>query len=409
MWDPRNASKDVGHLSVQSRCYICSRSASDTFDWRSFAHGNVENNQPPYHWPLCTRHKCTHLGCKQPRELPDRKDRWTCSKHSGSLGSQLAVASQPAVISQPAVTPQPVVASQPQPRKPREGCTLCYNGDYVHDTLNPAEKNLSLCTRHRCTVPGCEAPRANRHLPGNGRQSTYMFAKQHALNEDWWCTTHIQSAALPDDGRAKLGTVEVNATPKAVLKAEPRPSAEGDSWYDAVSEQETVPAKRHSRIRSFFKFVVPSKGRGRESIPNEKKTPTQQNSEPPSFGTAPTAPGNLSNTTKPPTSVVLSKAATPADEAPPQDMKEIKDTTETDNSNSKTNPKSVLVQDKSSTSPESVIQAEVERVGWHQCHAPACQARVISEAVWVCHKHLEQGYYDQDDPPGFMENPGLGK
>lgn len=44
-------------------------------------------------------------------------------------------------------------------------------------------------------------------------------------------------------------------------------------------------------------------------------------------------------------------------------------------------------------------------VNWHQCHAPACQDKVISEEVWVCQKHLEQGFYEPDDPPGFIDAP----
>ncbi|KAF7560369.1 hypothetical protein G7046_g3785 [Stylonectria norvegica] len=46
-----------------------------------------------------------------------------------------------------------------------------------------------------------------------------------------------------------------------------------------------------------------------------------------------------------------------------------------------------------------------EHVSWHQCHAPACQDRVLSEEVWVCQKHLDGGYYDKDDPPGFVDCP----
>lgn len=43
--------------------------------------------------------------------------------------------------------------------------------------------------------------------------------------------------------------------------------------------------------------------------------------------------------------------------------------------------------------------------GWHQCHVPACQERVLSEEVWVCQKHLDQGFFDIDDPPGYVDCP----
>lgn len=62
----------------------------------------------------------------------------------------------------------------------------------------------------------------------------------------------------------------------------------------------------------------------------------------------------------------------------------------------------------SGTNPPAVEEAWTRKpvfVNWHQCHAPACQDKVISEEVWVCQKHFEQGFYEYDDPPGFIDAP----
>lgn len=56
-------------------------------------------------------------------------------------------------------------------------------------------------------------------------------------------------------------------------------------------------------------------------------------------------------------------------------------------------------------SSERVLQYERRVIGWHQCHAPGCRDRCLKEDVWVCRKHLEQGWYDANDPPGFANNP----
>ncbi|CAM1511045.1 Fc.00g085580.m01.CDS01 [Cosmosporella sp. VM-42] len=213
-----------------------------------------------------------------------------------------------------------------------------------------------------------------------------MGAKQRALSEDWLCSAHILLEALPDDGRANL-SIGAKASP-----SETPSKAEVSRWDSGSFEEDPAPTKRHSRIRSMFKFVA-------------KKKSDQHKCDLSMLEPVATTEEQVLHTNKSSTAAGVSKAAIPADQVPPHSPKE---TPGINTSKYKNDVESILTQIKHPLVPKFVIEDDMKRVGWHQCHAPACQARVISEDVWVCEKHLVQGHFDKDDPPGFMDRPGLG-
>lgn len=299
---------------------------------------------------ICSRHCCVYPDCVRSRIDPLKSDCWTCEYHVGSVN--VAMPSQPG--------PEPT----PQPNR-REGiCDLC-----VSPNMDTLTQYNYLCSEHRCLSPNCRGPSDSMH-------------PKHDSSPD--------GGGKPDAPQAeKIPEVEI-----------------------------THPVKhRHSRFRSMFNWRSFGAGRrangGDDSVKDIEKRShdarVTEKSSTPIIDDAEKIPPPASNTPQgtksstsvaPPDSEPLSQGAPPSllvESLRSQEAKYLK-----------------FMRDLDPNDPwhkwlielRGSLERERDRVGWHQCHAPACQDRCISEDVWVCQKHLDEGHLDRDDPPGFMDCPG---
>lgn len=294
-------------------------------------------------------------------------------------------------------------ASQPT-RGPQ--CTAC---SYTHS-----------CSRHSCVYPGCERSRVDPLRPNC-----------------WTCEYHVglcDAFGVPSQPGPVLAPQPNLRDADAVVHPKHDSSADGGGKPDApepektpevekTSEAErTHPAKhRHSRFRSMLNWKSfgssrktnqnddnmkdPEKSIHDPSVTLETSTPAINDAEkkPPPASTTP----QETQETKSSTSVAPSDSEPLSQGAPPSLLVETLRLQEAEYLKLK------LMMDLDPSDPWAkwlterriIIEQERDQVGWHQCHAPACQDRVISETIWVCQKHLDAGLLDRDDPPGFLDCP----
>lgn len=324
----------------------------------------------------CSRHRCNHQGCYKPRAGNAAIFNLHRFKPfaSGRQISNLACAEHSPH------TPTPS-ATQSHFRR----CEAC--GASIKDINLPAfPSGVCYCAPHRCTHPGCPKPRVE------------IFGEL-----TWFCEEgHLSTPLLPSQPGTRTATPPLVSpiSPKPPKPTTPDPppceacvnvkaktgfdskcsrhrctwpgcsSPRADSWHcsshlgwedirfppKATPVAPTPPTKqRHSRVRSLLNWKPLLRNR-KDSRSDPDTLP-----EPP--------PPTETETKEPPI------------KQPPR--------------------YSTIIQEECTT----LLEKEQHDAGWHQCHATACQDRVLSEEVWVCQKHLDQGFYDPDDPPGFMDSP----
>ncbi|KAK7431353.1 hypothetical protein QQZ08_002124 [Neonectria magnoliae] len=354
----------------QRACQICTGVFTDLDNI-------IPSDGPAY----CSRHRCNRPGCLKAREknpdIPHAKwlwwtasdvktYNWTCHEHRTSNAT----------------------ASNAVPFTSRH-CGTC--GSAFVDTESPESiHGLSHCSRHRCTWPGCV-----RHREVDGR------------GVGWVCINHKILNELPSQPQAfqKIPPRETKQPPPTTQDPlnDKRPcqacfSCKIDNGtYTACSRHRCIQpgcteprvdlwvCEAHRQSKPIGKSIgIPTKGNAALDTPpppTKKRHSRVQSLFNWKFRLQNRKDDHAAIVLETPPVLTETKMKEPSTEKPRRTL-------------------SVSTQE-----PPTPLGTEQPEVGWHQCHAPACQNHVLSEEVWVCQKHLDQGHYDTDDPPGFVDCP----
>ncbi|KAH6889165.1 hypothetical protein B0T10DRAFT_48042 [Thelonectria olida] len=326
----------------------------------------------------CIRHRCCLEGCTKPRN--DATSWWWCVDHNSNSGAGTIIFNSKAAPSKPRIEPQSVY------------CLDCPRTFACTEPIT-FQNGRGYCQRHRCTRPACAKGRSAGiswtcvdHLPERNLSASKPLAQNTATQEAipkstdapaaqqkacQACLSNRQGKSKADEG---WFCIRHRCVSHGCNSPRIENSAEGEPWYCSAHQPpkpvdqtldeppviETPKKQRHSRMRSVLNWkTLLSSRKTINTPPPTSKEPSDDKKPQPPLQTETKAPVTQSTETP----VVLT------DEVPPP------------------------------------LENKTPGLGWHQCHAPACQERVLSEEVWVCQKHLDQGLFDRDDPPGYLDCP----
>ncbi|KPM40341.1 hypothetical protein AK830_g6239 [Neonectria ditissima] len=345
---------------------------------------DLDNTISPDSPAYCSRHRCKHPGCLNARgknlSLPHAKWlRWT----TGDVKTYNGTCHEHRMSDATASKPTP-------PTFMRCGTCQCM---YTDTGSTEALHGISYCSRHRCTEPGCvrrrevdscgvgwvcinhkvlsespsqpvlykraplrekaQLPPTTKDLP-NEKRNCQACASRRIDNGIYnACSRHRCIQPGCTEPRVDLWVCKDHQEPKSIEEALGFPS-KGTAVPATTPPPPPPMKKRHSRVQSLLNWRSRLQSRKDDNAVVVLETP--------------------------PVSTGTETKQLPIEEP--------------------TNTQSIPTQ-------EPLLPRGIEHpeVGWHQCHAPGCQDRVLSEDVWVCQKHLDQGHYDPDDPPGFVDCP----
>ncbi|KAI5457154.1 hypothetical protein BGZ63DRAFT_84027 [Mariannaea sp. PMI_226] len=349
---------------------------------------------PSHGYNYCIRHRCCVDGCAKPRG-GGNATWWSCIDHASTSSEKTASNSSP---------------GQPQPRPERVQCYYC-SATFICNEPIDFRFGRGYCIRHRCTYSGCPKSRDQISLDG-----FTWTCKDHSPSTTKLPSKPPDSSPKPEDTPSKPEGLPPKA-PSAPNKECCRISSGNqrrkgtvfqylDSSSFCTRHRCTEPGCDLPRVEKI------SEGKLWFCLTHQKLMPISAASE------VSIATDNPAVMEAPP----ITESTASTDTLPKKQRHS--------RVRSMLNWKAFLRSSKTINTPPPdsqrlpapfMIEADTPKFltdevsessgtdlpdpGWHQCHIPACQERVISEDVWVCMKHLEQGLYDAEDPPGFMDCP----